>query len=47
MAALSGLEKPKVKTAWLFLTPILITLSLVALWPLLRTIYFREGLNNS
>jgi trehalose/maltose transport system permease protein len=40
MAALSGLEKPKVKTAWLFLTPILITLSLVALWPLLRTIYF-------
>lgn len=40
MAALSGLEKPKVKTAWLFLTPILITLALVALWPLLRTIYF-------
>jgi trehalose/maltose transport system permease protein len=40
MAALSGLEKPKVKIAWLFLTPILITLALVALWPLLRTIYF-------
>lgn len=40
MPALSGLEQTKVRTAWLFLTPILIALVLIALWPLLRTIFF-------
>lgn len=40
MVALSGLEKTKVRTAWIFLSPILIALALIALWPLLRTIYF-------
>jgi trehalose/maltose transport system permease protein len=40
MAALSGLEQTKVKTAWLFLAPILLALAMIALWPLLRTIYF-------
>jgi trehalose/maltose transport system permease protein len=39
-ARLSGLEQTKVRTAWLFLSPILIALALIALWPLLRTIFF-------
>ena len=38
--SLSGLERTRVKTAWLFLTPILLALSLVAIWPLLRTVLF-------
>lgn len=37
---LTGLEKTKVKTAWLFLSPILITLLLLAVWPLLRTAWY-------
>lgn len=40
MTTLTGLEKTKVKTAWLFLTPILVALLFVAVWPLLRTILF-------
>lgn len=30
----------KTKTAWLFLLPMVVTLMMVALWPLLRTIWF-------
>lgn len=32
--------KPRVRTAWLFLAPMLVVLALVAAWPLLRTIYY-------
>ena len=37
---MSGLTRSRVRTAWLFLLPMLATLMLVAGWPLLRTIYF-------
>jgi len=38
--AASGLEKTRAKTAWLFLAPTLVTLLLIALWPLLHTFVF-------
>ena len=36
----SGLTRSRVRTAWVFLSPMLIGLAFVAGWPLLRTIYF-------
>ena len=36
----TALTRSRVKAAWLFLTPMLIVLALVAGWPLLRTIWF-------
>jgi len=36
----SELTRARVKSAWLFLAPMLIVLALVAGWPLLRTIWF-------
>ena len=30
----------KTRTAWLFLAPMLVTLILVAAWPLTRTVWF-------
>ncbi len=36
----STLTRGRVRAAWLFLTPMLIVLALVAGWPLLRTIWF-------
>ncbi len=36
----SQLSRQRVRSAWLFLTPMLVTLAAVAGWPLLRTIYF-------
>lgn len=36
----SALTRGRVRAAWLFLTPMLIILALVAGWPLLRTIWF-------
>lgn len=36
----SELTRAKVRSAWIFLTPMLVVLALVAGWPLLRTIYF-------
>ena len=30
----------RTRTAWIFLTPMLVVLALVALWPLGRTIWF-------
>jgi trehalose/maltose transport system permease protein len=36
----SGLTRAKVRSAWLFLSPMLVVLALVAGWPLIRTIYF-------
>jgi trehalose/maltose transport system permease protein len=36
----SALTRSRVRAAWLFLTPMLIVLALVAGWPLLRTIWF-------
>lgn len=38
--AASGLEKNRTRTAWLFLTPTLATLLLIALWPLLHTLLY-------
>lgn len=40
MAKGSRLEHSRVKSAWLFLAPMIIVLLLVAGWPLLRTIWF-------
>jgi trehalose/maltose transport system permease protein len=37
---LAGLERGRRRAAWLFLAPMLLVLTLVAGWPLLRTIYF-------
>jgi trehalose/maltose transport system permease protein len=37
---LTGMERRRRRAAWLFLAPMLLTLLLVAGWPLLRTIYF-------
>lgn len=36
----SALTRARVRSAWLFLAPMLVTLALVAGWPLLRTIWF-------
>jgi len=36
----SRLTRQRRRAAWLFLTPMLVVLALVAAWPLLRTIYF-------
>ncbi|WP_372422167.1 carbohydrate ABC transporter permease [Salinarimonas chemoclinalis] len=36
----SELTRARVRSAWLFLTPMMIVLALVAGWPLLRTIFF-------
>ncbi|MGP9822296.1 carbohydrate ABC transporter permease [Salinarimonas sp. NSM] len=36
----SELTRARVRSAWLFLTPMLIVLALVAGWPLIRTIFF-------
>ena len=36
----SRLTRQRVRSAWLFLAPMLIVLALVAGWPLLRTIWF-------
>lgn len=40
MAYKSILTSQKIRTAWLFLLPMLLVLCLTAAWPLLRTIYF-------
>ncbi|WP_192181325.1 carbohydrate ABC transporter permease [Mesorhizobium amorphae] len=40
MQARSRLMRQRVRSAWLFLAPMLIVLAAVAGWPLLRTIYF-------
>ena len=36
----SRLTRQRVRSAWLFMAPMLIVLALVAGWPLLRTIWF-------
>jgi len=36
----SALVRQRIRTAWLFLTPMLAALAFVAVWPLLRTFYF-------
>jgi trehalose/maltose transport system permease protein len=36
----SQLTRSRVKAAWLFITPALLVLALVAGWPLMRTIWF-------
>ncbi|CAM5764433.1 ABC transporter permease [Labrys miyagiensis] len=40
MASQSELTRARVKSAWLFLLPMLVVLAIVAGWPLLRTIWF-------
>ena len=40
MNARSALIRERVRSAWLFLTPMLLVLALVAVWPLARTIWF-------
>ncbi len=40
MSARSAIARDRVRSAWLFLTPMLIVLALVAGWPLARTIWF-------
>ena len=40
VARRSQLMRQRVRSAWIFLTPMLIVLAAVAGWPLLRTIYF-------
>ena len=40
MANRSELTRARVRSAWLFLAPMLVVLAMVAGWPLLRTIYF-------
>lgn len=39
-AGRSDLSRQRLKSAWLFLTPMLVVLALVAGWPLLQTIWF-------
>ena len=34
------IERRRIRAAWLFLTPMLLCLALVAAWPLLRTFWF-------
>ncbi|MDM7945969.1 MAG: sugar ABC transporter permease [Oceanibaculum nanhaiense] len=36
----SDLTRSRIRTAWLFLAPMLLVLALVAAWPLARTLYF-------
>ena len=38
--ARSSLARARARSAWLFLTPTLLALALVALWPLARTVWF-------
>lgn len=40
MSGNSALKRSRVRSAWLFLAPMLVVLAMVAGWPLLRTIYF-------
>ncbi|MDZ5454534.1 MULTISPECIES: carbohydrate ABC transporter permease [Labrys] len=40
MASQSELTRTRVRSAWLFLLPMLVVLAIVAGWPLLRTIWF-------
>ncbi len=40
MAAVSQARRERVRSAWAFLAPMLVVLTLVAAWPLARTIYF-------
>ncbi|HEU0221378.1 MAG TPA: sugar ABC transporter permease, partial [Paracoccaceae bacterium] len=40
MPAISELKRARVRSAWLFLTPMVVALALVAGWPLVRTIFF-------
>ena len=40
MDARSQLSRQRVRSAWMFLVPMLAVLAAVAGWPLLRTIYF-------
>lgn len=40
MGNTSQLTRSRARSAWLFLTPMLIVLAMVAAWPLFRTIYF-------
>ncbi len=45
----SDLQRQRLRSAWLFLAPMLIALAIVAGWPLVRTIYFsftNASLNN-
>ncbi|MGD8710154.1 MAG: sugar ABC transporter permease [Ectothiorhodospiraceae bacterium] len=39
MAQMSGLMRRRVRSAWIFIAPMLVVLTLVAGWPLLRTIW--------
>ena len=39
-AARSDLSRDRIRSAWIFLSPMLLVLALVAGWPLLRTIWF-------
>lgn len=36
----SAMSRERIRSAWLFLTPMLLVLAVVALWPLARTAYF-------
>ncbi|HEU0204760.1 MAG TPA: sugar ABC transporter permease, partial [Burkholderiaceae bacterium] len=40
MTPLSPLTRERIRAAWIFLSPMLVVLALVAAWPLLRTIWF-------
>lgn len=40
MAQASSYRRSRVHTAWAFLTPMLVTLAIVAVWPLARTVLF-------
>lgn len=40
MSARSAIDKARARSAWIFVTPMLIVLALVAAWPLARTIWF-------
>ena len=40
MSARSELTRARIRSAWIFLAPMLVVLALVAGWPLLRTIWF-------
>jgi trehalose/maltose transport system permease protein len=40
MAQRSDLTRARLRSAWLFLAPMLVVLAMVAAWPLARTIYF-------
>ena len=40
MSAQSPMSRSRIRAAWLFLSPMLVVLALVAVWPLARTIWF-------